>query len=552
MSKTSHLHRRGNVLYFRMSVPDRFRSVLKVSEFTESLRTESRKDAIPAAYALAAKAKTFFLYLDTLMLDDVDEETLRAAVAECNKLDKEAEAGKKKSYGNSLQKLMADKKHAIAVDVLNDRHQEELELMRIKTQAEAYAKLANLTTVGAPAAQQEPIVEKLVDSNAPLLSFAYDKFRESRSTNQTKLKTFKKLFIGFVGDKKIDLLTQKEVNQFFRLLTKCPGGRGDHSNSFSKLSLVERVAVAERENCELISLSAFDTTYKTAASQFFAWLAIHYEDDVQPLTMSNINYKTFGGLRTDGGQKQRALRIDEVEKLMGSFSVNSKMEHQFWLPMIALFSGGRVNEICQLNPQHDIVQDENSGIWFFNLTNEESGSGIKKSHKNDGSKRLVPIHSKLIECGFLDYFTRIRALGHDRIFNEWIPKDGRAASEADRFFRNYLKKVGLRDDKTSGRMVLGMHSLRGTFMSHTVRCLMKGGVSKKQAMSKIKPIVGHADGSVDEDGKNLSMTDGYIDDEIVGNPSNDLVNLKAVIEVLDYGIVFSNPIDRLDCRPAQI
>jgi len=105
-----------------MSVPDRLRPVLKVSEFTESLRTESRKDAIPMAYALASDAKTLFLHLDTLMLDndDIDEETLRAAVAECNKLDKEADAGKKRSYGNSLQKLMADKKHAIAVDVLND------------------------------------------------------------------------------------------------------------------------------------------------------------------------------------------------------------------------------------------------------------------------------------------------------------------------------------------------------------------------------------------------------------------------------------------------
>jgi hypothetical protein len=134
--------------------------------------------------------------------------------------------------------------------------------------------------------------------------------------------------------------------------------------------------------------------------------------------------------------------------------------------------------------------------------------------------------------------------GHDRIFNEWEPKNGRAASKADKFFRSYLKKIGLRDDKTLGRMVLGMHSLRGTFMSHTVRCLMGGGLSRNQAMSKIKPIIGHADGLVDEDGKNLSITDGYIDNEIVSNPSNDLVNLKVVMEALDYGIVFSNPVGR--------
>lgn len=61
MSKISHLYRRGNTLYFRVSVPERFRLILNTSEFTQSLRTQNRKDAIPAAYKLAGEAKKTFL-----------------------------------------------------------------------------------------------------------------------------------------------------------------------------------------------------------------------------------------------------------------------------------------------------------------------------------------------------------------------------------------------------------------------------------------------------------------------------------------------------------
>ena len=106
----------------------------------------------------------------------------------------------------------------------------------------------------------------------------------------------------------------------------------------------------------------------------------------------------------------------------------------------------------------------------------------------------MPIHSKLLECGFLEYLKRIKSLRHDRIFIKFKPKAGKASYYAETFFRGYLKDVGLHDDKTIGRMVLGMHSLRSTFMTHTIKLLMEGGFTQNQAMSKIQPIVGHSEG----------------------------------------------------------
>ena len=172
------------------------------------------------------------------------------------------------------------------------------------------------------------------------------------------------------------------------------------------------------------------------------------------------------------------------------------------------------------------------------MTSEEAGADIKKSLKNDHSKRKVPIHSKLIECGFLKYLARVKALGHDRIFNGFKPKSGKASYYAESFFREYLRSVHLYDDKTIGRNVLGMHCIRSSFMTHLVNGLEKSGVNGKQALSKIQPIVGHCDGLSDENGKDLSITNGYVDRTILDSSQANLSELREIIEFLNYDIEF--------------
>ena len=587
MSKTSHLYRRGNVLYFRLSVPHRYRSILHVCEFTQSLRTQSRQVAIPAAYTLAAKAKTLFLSIDTMINNDLTDDEINAIINKLDREDREAstkktdelitelawhemeaskkktlddyrndflnsiegecerddiEASKKNSYDDSIQKLITDNKFSI--DALEDSYKEELELITIKVKASAFETIKSMTLIGASTAQQATIIEKPIDNKAPMLSAAYNDFLKDRTANKKKLGTFGNLFIkGYLGDKQIDLITQKEVNEFFRLLVNVAGGRGGSSDADNKLNIHERVTDAEKNNNLLMSPDTFKNTYVGSAGQFFKYLKLRYEDYAPLVSVGHINYKDFGGLRERGENKQRSLWTKEVAILMDckpmkDYSKSIKESHRFWLPMIGLFTGARVNEICQLNPQSDITKDEKSGIWYFNLTDDGAGVGVEKSHKNDHSKRKVPIHAKLIECGLLDYLDKVKTLKHDRIFNRFKPKAGKASYYAEEFFRKYLKDIGLYDNNTKGKNVLGMHCLRGTFISHTVKGLMSSGDSRKQALSKIQPIVGHADGLADENGKDLSVTAGYIDEDILYSVSDNLESLKVIIEALDYEISF--------------
>jgi integrase len=570
MSKTSHLYRRGNTLYFRLSVPDRFRSILHVSELTQSLRTQSREIAIPVAYKLAGEAKQLFLNLDAAMTNKSKSEVnyleLFLKAAEENKqiisnLEDKENYGikspevfkspmliKRQAYAKSELKLqrMRDQKEQLEEEVFSliSNHRRELKQVESKAKADAFDTIKSMTLIGAATLQESPIIEKAVGSRVPMLSVAYGEFLKGRTTNRKKLGTFGNLFIkGYLGDKQIDLITQKEVNKFFKLLVQVGGGRGGSTDVYNNLDIYERILEAEKNNDVLMGLSTFKNTYVGSARQFFKFLNLNYEDFAPVITLDHIKYEDFGGLRAKGENKQRSLRIDEIvllmnDRTMANFANSSKESHKFWLPMIGLFTGARVNEICQLNPQKDVIQDEKTGIWYFNLTDDDAGVGVEKSHKNEHSMRKVPIHSKLIESGFLNYLDKVRALKHDRIFVGFKPKSGKASYYAEYFFREYLKHIGLYDNVTIGKNVLGMHCLRGTFISHTVRGLMSSGDSRKQALSKIQPIVGHADGLADENGKDLSVTAGYIDEDILYSVSDNLESLKVIIEALDYEISF--------------
>lgn len=76
---------------------------------------------------------------------------------------------------------------------------------------------------------------------------------------------------------------------------------------------------------------------------------------------------------------------------------------RYWVPLIALFQGMRINEICQLFL--DNIFSVN-GIPCIEITaNEER----KQKVKNKYSRRIIPIHSTLLKLGFLDY--------HDSLWN---------------------------------------------------------------------------------------------------------------------------------------
>lgn len=72
-------------------------------------------------------------------------------------------------------------------------------------------------------------------------------------------------------------------------------------------------------------------------------------------------------------------------------------EAAFWLPLIALYSGGRRNEIAQLKARD--VRQSPEGIWYFDF----SASNPDQRVKNVGSARVTPVHPELIRLGLTSF-----------------------------------------------------------------------------------------------------------------------------------------------------
>ena len=103
---------------------------------------------------------------------------------------------------------------------------------------------------------------------------------------------------------------------------------------------------------------------------------------------------------------------------------HSYRPHYYWLPLLALHGGGRLNELAQLYLD-DLVSVD--GVWCidFNLEgadkldlDEADRGNTDKALKTVNALRQVPIHSRLITLGLLDYAEALREAGHQRLFPE--------------------------------------------------------------------------------------------------------------------------------------
>jgi len=136
-------------------------------------------------------------------------------------------------------------------------------------------------------------------------------------------------------------------------------------------------------------------------------------------------------------------------KLAGS---NHPRRHKFWIPLIALHTGMRLNEICQLFSS-DIEQIEGTHVIHVRLDDED----IKRL-KNLNSERVIPIHSQLIETGFIEYVENIKAQGHKMLFPDLpLSKQGSYSDNFSKWFTRFLTSI---DVKESGAC---FHSFRHSF-----------------------------------------------------------------------------------------
>jgi len=112
-------------------------------------------------------------------------------------------------------------------------------------------------------------------------------------------------------------------------------------------------------------------------------------------------------------------------------------DEKYWLPLLGLYHGNRLEEFAQLIGS-DVRRDDD--IWYLDINDDES-----KQVKNEQSKRRVPIHPTLLALGFLGYVQSIAPPPSDPLFPKLTPggADGKRGHSFSKWWTRYRREIGV-------------------------------------------------------------------------------------------------------------
>lgn len=213
--------------------------------------------------------------------------------------------------------------------------------------------------------------------------------------------------------------------------------------------------------------------YISALQTFFGWAVSHGH------AAENI----FDGTRVKLSrqakeQNRQAFTDDQLKLLFKHLTENPdrllrNQDHK-WISLIGMFTGMRLNEIAQL----DLVdtQQGDDGLWFIRVTDEGSPN---KRLKNSASRRLVPLHDRLVAAGLPAFVEDRRKRGSARLFPalSYSTQNGYGRNPGRWFNDSLLPALGMQD---AG---LVFHSLRHTMATKLARADVPD--------TQVKAILGH-------------------------------------------------------------
>jgi integrase len=171
---------------------------------------------------------------------------------------------------------------------------------------------------------------------------------------------------------------------------------------------------------------------------------------------------------SDGNQTAgaEAFEEDELRRIFEPDAImQAKRPTQFWGPLLALYTGARLNDLACLDMADFVMEKGIPCISIRFIPRAKPGTiehkNVKRSAKqtkNTVSRRHVPLHPDLWEIGLQDFIDDMKSIGATRLFPT-LPADtkGKRERRLSHDGNEYLKKVGVHIPR-----IKVMHSFRDT------------------------------------------------------------------------------------------
>ena len=336
------------------------------------------------------------------------------------------------------------------------------------------------TTAGAPAstvkrmpvvatATASPAEPPAVASQPPPLTFGevYDRYindptRGWSIRTRNSYDTCRKVAVAIIGaDLPIRDFARVHCREFIETLRFLPKNA---NKRFPRLSPRQVAEKARQEKWDNLISSANVNAYLTDRSSFLNWAVqeeyldrnpargLRLHDEVakrnkrfpfSPTQLKKIfNAPLYRGC-VDG---ERAYFLPGTERPQNG---------RFWIPLIALHTGMRLNEICQLDVTDLRAVDD---IQCFVVSEDSLVGSTDKQLKTRTSERVIPVHPNLFDFGLLQFAQKRRRAGETKLFGEIAPGPrGVRAVAFSKWFTLFTRKAGAALDRTC------FHSFRHNF-----------------------------------------------------------------------------------------
>lgn len=206
---------------------------------------------------------------------------------------------------------------------------------------------------------------------------------------------------------------------------------------------------------------------------------------------------------------QDLSKIFTEYRILTDVKGNKAFAPRFWVPLIALYTGMRLNEICQLH-KDDIMKVGNH--WCIDISEfngPDAGEDVKNV-KTVASVRRFPIPAALIDLGLLNFVEERRKEPGRRLFSELrLTKNGHGGKFTG-WFAKFLERIELKTERKV------FHSLRNTFVT--------AWTSRGHSKQDLVWITGHTMAESEADSYQAGLL-----------PPDQYPRIKNALDSIDFG-----------------
>ena len=307
------------------------------------------------------------------------------------------------------------------------------------------------------------------------------------------------IVLDLLGNRPIRRIRRRDAEVVQQQLQHFPSN-SKKSKDFKSLRNTEILALNKELKRPCLSESSI-RDYMHKVSSFFEWCMHNEYTDVNPFKSLKFRKTT-----RDSDSKQHYSK-EHLYKIFSNEGFNKspfKKKYQYWLPILAYYTGARLNELCQLYTD-DIVEVD--GVWCIQIRATRKDQRLK----NLNSERTVPIHQQLLNLGFIEFVQHEQG---GRIFNELsLQRDGYGAV-ASKWFGRFKKSLGFNRG-------FDFHSFR-----HTVTTNLK---NQQINVDVAASLLGHSTNSITYDryGKSYEI-------ELLNHAINMIPELPVLVPKLQF------------------